>query len=142
MSKCNTPIYASSKHKSFLMPNTRQGFFHVKGTDNTDADGLSRLPMMDGVPQASMQSLMSLNNLDRSNDDFPIDMRRIAIESRKMQRYRDLSKDGSTKKSLVSMSLTESMSSLSMGKFGSLRTYKNDLSNGTTMSFNMLERLG
>ncbi len=44
------------------------------------ADGLSRLPMMDNVPQASMQSLMSLNNLDRSYDDFPIDMQCIARE--------------------------------------------------------------
>jgi hypothetical protein len=55
----------------------------VKGTDNTGADGLSQLPMMDNVPQASMQSLLSLNNLDCSNDDFPIDMRCIAIEQQK-----------------------------------------------------------
>ncbi len=67
----------------FLDAEYQPKFIHVKGTDNMCADGLSQLPMMDGVPQASMQSLMSLNNLDHSNDDFPIDMRCIAIEQKK-----------------------------------------------------------
>ena len=74
---------------------------HVKGTDNTGADGLSQLPMMDYVPQASMKSLMSLNNLDRSNDDFPVDMRHITREQEKMQKYRDSSKERNMRKSLV-----------------------------------------
>jgi hypothetical protein len=39
--------------------------------------------MMDNIPQASMQNLMSLNNLDCSNDDFPIDMRCITIEQQR-----------------------------------------------------------
>jgi len=65
---------------NFLDAEYQPKFIHVRGTDNTGADSLSRLPMMDDVPQASMHSLMSLNNLDRLNDDFPIDMRHIADE--------------------------------------------------------------
>ncbi len=60
---------------------------------------------------------------------------------RKMQRYRDSSKDENTRQSLGPTWLMESKSSTSMGKFGSLRTYKNDSWNGTTMSFNTRERI-
>jgi hypothetical protein len=67
----------------FLDAEYQPKFIHVKGTDNTGADGLSQLPLMDNIPQASMQSLMSLNNLDRLNDDFPIDMQCIATESKR-----------------------------------------------------------
>jgi hypothetical protein len=67
----------------FLDAEYQPKFIHVKGTDNTGADGLSQLPLMDNIPQASMQSLMSLNNLDRLNDDFPIDMQCIATEQKK-----------------------------------------------------------
>ena len=37
-----------------------------------------------------MHSLMSLNNLDRSNDDFPIDMRHIADEQKKDMKMQKL----------------------------------------------------
>jgi hypothetical protein len=58
----------------FLDAEYQPKFIHVKGTDNTGADGLSRLPMDDKVPPASMKSLMAIDNLDHSNDDFPVDV--------------------------------------------------------------------
>jgi len=67
----------------FLDAEYQPKFIHVKGTDNTGADGLSQLPMDDEVPPASMQSLMAIDNLDRSNDDFLVDMRHIAQEQQK-----------------------------------------------------------
>jgi len=39
--------------------------------------------MDDEVPPASMKSLMAINNLDRLNDDFPVDMRQIAREQQR-----------------------------------------------------------
>lgn len=67
----------------FLDAEYQPKFIHVKGTNNTGADGLSRLPMDDVVPSTAMQSLMTINNLDRSNYDFPVDMRHIASEQQK-----------------------------------------------------------
>jgi hypothetical protein len=77
----------------FLDAEYQPKFIHIKGTDNMGADGLSRLPMMDNVPQASMQSLMSLNNLDHSNDDFLIDMQCIAREQEKDAKIQRLIKE-------------------------------------------------
>ncbi len=39
--------------------------------------------MDDEIPPASMKSLMAIDNLDRSNDDFPVDMRQIAREQQR-----------------------------------------------------------
>jgi hypothetical protein len=53
-------------------------FIHIKGTDNTAADGLSRLPMTDDDNQPAIAPEMFAilhNNLDRDdNDEFPLDM--------------------------------------------------------------------
>ncbi len=67
----------------FLDAEYQPKFIHVKGTDNTGADGLSRLLMDDEVPPARMQSLMAIDNLDRSNDEFPVDMQHIVQEQQK-----------------------------------------------------------
>ena len=126
----------------FLDAEYQPKFIHVKGTDNTGADGLSRLPMMDNVPQASMQSLMSLNNLDPWNDDFPIDMQHITIEQQKDVKIQRLVK-GPKHKKVIGFNVVDRVHVITFnGKVGSLRTYKNDSLNGTTMSFNTLERLG
>jgi len=67
----------------FLDAEYQPKFIHVKGTDNTGVDGLSQLPMDDEIPPASMKSLMAIDNLDRSNDNFPVDMRQIAREQQR-----------------------------------------------------------
>ncbi len=82
----------------FLNAEYQPKFIHVKGTDNTGADGLSRLPMADDVPQTSMQSLMAINNLDRLNEDFPIDMQCIAREQKKDAKMQRLIRGGKHKK--------------------------------------------
>jgi hypothetical protein len=57
-------------------------FVHIKGMDNTAADGLSRLPMADDAPTEIANNIFAIlpNNLDREeNTDFHLDMKRIVI---------------------------------------------------------------
>jgi hypothetical protein len=55
-------------------------FVHIKGTDNTGADGLSRLLMADEVPTTAKEHLFAISNLDPSvNEDFPLDMKHISF---------------------------------------------------------------
>ncbi len=57
-------------------------FVHIKGMDNTAADGLSRLPMADNAPTEITKDIFAIfpNNLNREeNSDFPHNMKRIMI---------------------------------------------------------------
>jgi hypothetical protein len=60
-------------------------FVLIKGTDNTAADGLSRLEMSDDKPTEIANEIFAIlqNNLDREeSNDFPLDMKRIMIAQR------------------------------------------------------------
>ena len=61
-------------------------FVHIKGVENTAADGLSRLEMTGGEPtERMMNELFAIvpNNLDREdNNEFPLDMKRIMTEQK------------------------------------------------------------
>ncbi len=60
-------------------------FVHIKGTDNTAADGLSRLEMSGDKPMEIANNFFAIlqNNLDREeSNDFPLDMKRIMIAQR------------------------------------------------------------
>ena len=60
-------------------------FVLIKGTDNTAADGLSQLEMLDDEPMEIANKFFAIlqNNLDREeSNDFPLDMKRIMIAQR------------------------------------------------------------
>ncbi len=49
---------------------------HIAVDNNTDTDGLSRLPMADKASARNMHSLFVISHLDRDdNMDFPLDMK-------------------------------------------------------------------
>ncbi len=55
-------------------------FVHIAGKENTGADGLSRLPMLEHAPAGTTDYLFAISNLDRNvNHDFPLDMRLIQL---------------------------------------------------------------
>jgi hypothetical protein len=60
-------------------------FIHIKGTDNTAADSLSRLEISDDEPTEIANKIFAIlqNNLDREeSNDFPLDMKRIMTAQR------------------------------------------------------------
>ncbi len=62
----------------FLEQEFAPTFVHIAGADNTGADGLSRLPMLDQVPAETTQHLFAISNLNRNiSYDFPLDMWQI-----------------------------------------------------------------
>jgi hypothetical protein len=57
-------------------------FVHIKGTDNTAADGLSQLPMADNASTEIAKDIFVIlpNNLDwEESSDSPLNMKRIMI---------------------------------------------------------------
>ncbi len=56
-------------------------FEHIAGTANTGAHSLSRLQMLDAIPDTLLQEVYAINELDcDTNLDFPLDMHRIREE--------------------------------------------------------------
>lgn len=57
-------------------------FVHIKGVDNTAADGLSHLEMTEGEPTEmhDLFAISMLNNLDKEDsDNFPLDMKFLMV---------------------------------------------------------------
>ncbi len=66
----------------FLDAEIAPTFVHIKGMDNTAAEGLSQLQMADDAPTEIAKDIFAIlpNNIDREeNSDFPLDWKRIMI---------------------------------------------------------------
>ncbi len=78
----------------FLDAESAPTFVHIKGTDNTAADGLSPLLMADDDDETKLagELFVTINHPDRDgNTDFPLDMHQIMLSQEKDDDFQRLS---------------------------------------------------
>jgi hypothetical protein len=80
MLKLSIPTFASYANASHSIKNGAK-FEHFSGNLNTDVDKLSRLEMMDNLPNDALSEISAIDELDHNaNTNFPLSMALLKTE--------------------------------------------------------------